>query len=175
MTQTKTIIGFLFLLICFVFSFVDASRFYFSPSTWEFSYNCPFTVDVMVDMEGNKTTAMDLKIFVDEANYSILDFDGQWWLFATYTKPKYVSIKKWEFAWRNTMYVFLSTLSDSVSVIWWGKVGTLTVYPNKWVWAFPLEFFFIPWSKWEDSNIPVFSGWELIEWLSVVTLFVSLI
>lgn len=170
MFKTKKIIGFVFisLLLWLSVSFTDAAKLYLAPSTGTFIYNCPFDVDVMLDMEGKDTTAMDLKIMVDESRYVIMNFDGQGGMFRTYTKPKYLKVRGWAYQGLNTVYVFLSTFAPPQWVVWWGKIGTLTIKPNPWVWELPLNFFFEEWSEWADSNVPVLSGNHLVDALTRV-------
>ena len=93
-TKNWILILFAVALLGGVASPTDAAKLFFSPSTGEFSYNCPFTVDVMVDMEGQDTTAMDLKIMANDAKFSIMNFDGQGGMFRTYTKPKNMIVRK---------------------------------------------------------------------------------
>lgn len=170
MFKTKNLIGLIFvsLILWTSVSSVDAAKLYFSPSTGSYIYNCPFDVDVMLDMEGQDTTAMDLKIMVNEARYSILDFDGQGGMFRTYTKPKYINVRRWSYQGINNVYVFLSTFAPPAGVQWGGKIWTLTIMPNKWIRELPLNFFWELGSKWEDSNVPVLSGWELVDGLTSI-------
>jgi hypothetical protein len=170
MTKTKNliIISLLALWLGIFGSFTHAAKLYLSPSTGTFTYNCPFDVDVMLDMEWKNTTAMDLKMILDESRYAIMDFNGQGGMFKTYTKPKYVQTRRWQYKWINTVYVFLSTFAPPQGVVGWGKLGTLTIKPNPWVWEMPLSFYFVPWDKGEDSNIPELSGTDLVDGLTQV-------
>lgn len=140
-----------------------AAKLSFSPSSGTFIYNCPFTVDVMVDMEGADTTAMDLKLLLDPSRFSVMNFDGQGWLFRTYTKPKYVTVRRGDYVGIDMLYVFFSTFTPPIGVQWAGKIWTLTIMPHQWVWEMPLGFYYVPGDKGEDSNIPVMSGSELVD------------
>jgi|GEM_PF-6008802 len=65
----------------------------------------------MVDMEGADTTAMDLKLLLDPSRFTIMNFDGQGGLFRTYTKPKYITVKRGGYEGVDMVYVFLSTFT----------------------------------------------------------------
>ena len=171
MNKTKNLIKIIGSLVAF-WSMLSVSlwaKLSFSPANGEFIYNCPFTVDVMVDMEGKDTTAMDLKLLLDPSRFSVMNFDGQGGLFRTYTKPKYVTVRKWNYAGIDMVYVFFSTFTPPAWVEGAGKIWTLTIMPHQWVWEMPLGFYFIPGDKGEDSNIPVLSWNELVDGINGVS------
>jgi len=171
MYKTKKMIKIVSSLVAFGSMFAVSlwAKLSFSPSEGTFIYNCPFTVDVMVDMEGKDTTAMDLKLLLDPSRFSVMNFDGQGWLFRTFTKPKYVTVKRGDYVGIDMVYVFLSTFAPPAWVKWAWKVWTLTIMPHKWVWEMPLGFYFVPGDKWEDSNIPVLSWSELVDGINGVS------
>lgn len=170
MTKTKNLIKIVGSLLAFgsMFAVSFWANLFFSPSSGTFTYNCPFTVDVMVDMEGADTTAMDLKLLLDPSRFTIMNFDGQGGLFRTYTKPKYITVKRGGYEGVDMVYVFLSTFTLPKWVEWAGRIWTLTIMPHEWAREMPLGFYFIPGDKWEDSNIPIMSGKELVDGISSV-------
>ena len=124
MNKTKNLIKLLTSVVALgsMLSVSLGAKLSFSPSSGTYIYNCPFTVDVMVDMEGQDTTAMDLKLLLNPARFSVMNFDGQGGLFRTYTKPKYVTVRKGDFAGVDMVYVFLSTFAPPSGVQGVGKI-----------------------------------------------------
>lgn len=170
MYKTKKLIKIFVSLLAFgsMFAVSFWAKLYLSPSTGTFIYNCPFTVDVMLDMQGQDTTDVDLKMMVDDVKFTIMDFDGQGGLFKTYTKPKYIKVKWGQYAWINNVYVFLSTFAPPTWIRGVGKVGTFKVKPSPGMWELPLNFFFQAGNDRDDSNVAVSSGGKIVDALTSV-------
>ena len=170
MYKTKKTIKILGSLLAFSSLFAASfwAKLYLSPATGTFVYNCPFNVDVMIDMEGQDTTDVDLKMLVDDVKFTIMDFDGQGGLFKTYTKPKYIKVKWGQYAWINNVYVFLSTFAPPTWVRGIGRVGTLKIKPSLGIWELPLNFFFQAGNERDDSNVAVSSWGKIYDALASV-------
>lgn len=128
-----------------------ASKLWFQPQSPEAIENCPTSVDVYLDTEGQETTAMDLRVLEDKS-FTFNDFNGQGGLFRSYSTPRITESGK-----QKSMYVIASTVSRQ-GINGSGKLGTLTVTPLANSTQLSLKFAMVPWADADDSNVPVFSG-----------------
>ncbi|PJA48267.1 MAG: hypothetical protein CO170_03215 [candidate division SR1 bacterium CG_4_9_14_3_um_filter_40_9] len=151
----------IFLSICMFgfFTFSSAAKLSFSYPQTSLVDDCPSKIDVLLDTEGQMTTAMDLKILFDPSVMSREYFDIDGSVFKTSTLPYFSSADGIQ-----TSYILLSTLSR------WGfngvgKVGTITVIP-KLVSDAPylnLKFSMVPNKDSDDSNVVIVSGGETFD------------
>lgn len=115
---------------------------------------CPNPVDIMLDTNGVETTAIDVRI-IQEDNFVINDFNGEWWLFRSYTIPRLTTIAWWPLVGKKTIYILGSTFSRQ-GIKNKGKVWTVMVTPDKNTQRVNLNFYMIPNIDTDDSNVAVF-------------------
>lgn len=133
-------------------SVVNAAKFSLEPSEGEFVYNCPFAVDIMMDTEGVETNTSDVSILTDDSVFAVNKFDPEGWLFPSYTSPIKGKARHGEFKGRSFVYIAGTTASKK-TIEGKGKFGTLIVTPLAGVKTMDLEFYMIPWTAADDSNI----------------------
>jgi len=143
------------LLIAVVFLWFSASfggKIRLEPSQWEFISRCPFTVDVMVDMEWVESNTVWISFFIDDSVFALNEFDSVWGMFPAYTSFVRGSAWHGENKWKETISVMWTT-AQKKGVTGKGKFVTLKILPLLWTKSMKLDFYAISWFLADDSNI----------------------
>ncbi len=160
MVMKKIIIAMLF--ICMFFSYTFSAKLWFNSELKEVVSGCPSTVKIMLDTEGQMTTAMDLKVAIDNVSASMF-FNWQWWLFKEYTFPTLSKVDS-----NMTIYTLLSTMSR-----WWinssWQIWEITFVPIDGADFVSLSFVVSVWQDVWDSSIIVVEDGVAVDILSDVS------
>jgi len=148
----------LFIALIFLwFSASFAGKIRLEPSQWEFISRCPFTIDVMMDMEWVESNTVWISFFIDDSVFALNEFDSVWWMFPAYTSFVRGKARHGEYKWRETISVMWTT-AQKKWVSWKGKFVTLKILPLLWTKSMKLDFYTIPGFLADDSNINYASG-----------------